>query len=61
MNWLAVFLGCIILLAAMLKFSTSKDPAEEMENKIKEQRKRFDERFNPDFRQRAYDERDIHN
>lgn len=60
-TFFAVLVLSVIILFVLLVTSTSQEPADEMEKEIEKQRKLFDQRFNPDFRQRAYDERDIYN
>ena len=43
MNWLAVFIVCVIGLALLLIFSTSKEPADEMEEEFRKRKRMFDE------------------
>ena len=60
MNWLAVFIVCVIGLALLLIFSTSKEPADEMEEEFRKRKRMFDERYaNKDSE--YYDEENIYN
>ena len=59
-HFLAVLILSAIFLAAIFVFSTSKEPADEMEEEFRKRKRMFDERYaNKDSE--YYDEENIYN
>jgi hypothetical protein len=59
-HFLAVLILSAIFLGAIFRFSTSKEPADEMEEEFRKRKRMFDERYaNKDSE--YYDEENIYN